>query len=47
MSELPIDDDEARAAAQRLKRNEALQELGEMAEQGDFDALLNKAHYRR
>ena len=29
------------------KRNEALQELGEMAEQGDFDALLNKAHYRR
>ncbi|WP_280460122.1 hypothetical protein [Nocardia carnea] len=31
-----------RAAAQRLKRNEALQELGEMAEQGDFDCATEQ-----
>jgi len=33
--------------AQRLKRVKALNELTEMAEQGDFDMLLDKDAYRR
>ncbi|WP_280396675.1 type II toxin-antitoxin system VapB family antitoxin [Nocardia carnea] len=33
--------------AKRLKRVNALNELGEMAERGDFDILLDKSEYRR
>lgn len=33
--------------AKRLKRVKALNELGEMAERGDFDILLDKADYRQ
>ncbi|MGW0179937.1 type II toxin-antitoxin system VapB family antitoxin [Nocardia sp. NPDC003345] len=33
--------------AKRLKRVKALNELGEMAERGDFDTLLDKSEYRR
>lgn len=33
--------------AKRLKRVKALNELGEMAERGDFDILLDKSEYRR
>ncbi|MEV0357261.1 type II toxin-antitoxin system VapB family antitoxin [Nocardia sp. NPDC050697] len=33
--------------ARRLKRVQALNGLAEMAEQGDFDALLDKREYRR
>ena len=31
----------------RIKRAQALATLSEMAEQGDFDILLDKANYRR
>ncbi|NKY50275.1 type II toxin-antitoxin system VapB family antitoxin [Nocardia vermiculata] len=33
--------------AKRLERVKALNTLGEMAEQGDFDVLLDKDNYRR
>ncbi|MEV0108718.1 type II toxin-antitoxin system VapB family antitoxin [Nocardia sp. NPDC050799] len=33
--------------SRRLKRVQALNALGEMAEQGDFDILLDKGAYRR
>ncbi|MDO3649783.1 type II toxin-antitoxin system VapB family antitoxin [Nocardia mangyaensis] len=33
--------------AKRLRRIKALNELAEMAEQGDFDILMDKAAYRR
>ncbi|MFC8528428.1 type II toxin-antitoxin system VapB family antitoxin [Nocardia sp. NPDC057227] len=33
--------------ARRLKRVKALNGLAEMAEQGDFDSLLDKREYRR
>lgn len=33
--------------AKRLRRVKALNELAEMAEQGDFDILMDKANYRR
>ncbi|NKY55966.1 type II toxin-antitoxin system VapB family antitoxin [Nocardia flavorosea] len=33
--------------AKRIKRVKALNELGEMAERGDFDILLDKTEYRR
>lgn len=33
--------------AKRLKRVKALNALGEMAERGDFDILLDKADYRQ
>ena len=32
--------------ARRLKRVRALNSLSEMAEQGDFDVLLDKSNYR-
>nr|WP_228537325.1 type II toxin-antitoxin system VapB family antitoxin [Nocardia sp. XZ_19_231] len=32
--------------AKRLKRVRALNSLAEMAEQGDFDVLLDKSNYR-
>ncbi|MFD3703769.1 type II toxin-antitoxin system VapB family antitoxin [Nocardia sp. NPDC058658] len=32
--------------AKRLKRVRALNNLAEMAEQGDFDVLLDKSNYR-
>jgi Arc/MetJ family transcription regulator len=33
--------------AKRIKRVQALAILSEMAEQGDFDILLDKGNYRR
>ncbi|MEV0687202.1 type II toxin-antitoxin system VapB family antitoxin [Nocardia sp. NPDC050378] len=33
--------------ARRLKRVKALNGLADMAEQGDFDVLLDKSNYRR
>ncbi|MEV0331569.1 type II toxin-antitoxin system VapB family antitoxin [Nocardia sp. NPDC050717] len=33
--------------SRRLKRVKALNGLAEMAEQGDFDVLLDKSNYRR
>jgi hypothetical protein len=37
-----------REAARRIERAQALERLGEMADQGDFDEFVgNKAAYRR